>query len=219
MSIRHEVIPFVVASVAIGVALALILKVCGVAWKPSAISGAILGCVLTAYMLYFFRDPHRTPPEDSSLIVAGADGTVMGIVELAENKYMKCECVRVSIFLSLFSVHVNRAPIAGRIKALDYVPGKRFFTFQEKSSEYNQNNSILIEGKTKCLVKQIVGPVARRVIHWLKLEQDVAMGDRIGMMKFGSRLDMYFPKGDVIILTKVGDKTAAGETVIAKMSR
>jgi phosphatidylserine decarboxylase len=103
---------------------------------------------------------------------------------------------------------------------LGYFPGRRFFAFQEKSSELNQHNKILIEGpRTRCLVTQIVGPVVRRVVYWLSHETPtpVRAGDRIGMMKFGSRLDIYLPAGDVEIMAKRGDRIRAGETVIARI--
>ena len=153
-------------------------------------------------------------------VVAGADGVVMSIKEIREDAYLKADAVRVSIFLSLLDVHINRAPIAGNIAFLGYFPGARFFTFDEKSSEFNQHNSILIEGpQTRCLVNQIVGPVARRVVYWLKLNQVVQKGDRIGMMKFGSRLDMVFPKADVNVVVKPGDRVQAGLTVVATMKQ
>jgi phosphatidylserine decarboxylase len=140
----------------------------------------------------------------------------MSVNELREDEYLKTDVVRISIFLSLFDVHVNRAPIEGKIAFLGYFPGARFFTFDEKSSEFNQHNSILIEGlQTSCLVKQIVGPVARRVVYWLNLDQMVRKGDRIGMMKFGSRLDMLFPKDDVNVIVQPGDRVQAGVTVVA----
>jgi phosphatidylserine decarboxylase len=113
---------------------------------------------------------------------------------------------------------VNRSPIGGKVKYVNYFPGKRYFTFQEKSSEYNQHSSIHIEGgRTRCLVNQIVGPVARRVVYWLVAGQELKIGDRIGMMKFGSRLDMYFPKGEVEVVVKAGDKVRAGETIVARI--
>ena len=114
---------------------------------------------------------------------------------------------------------MNRAPISGASRFLGYFKGKHFFTFKEKSSDYNQHNAILIEGRTQCLVKQIVGPVCRRVVYWPDHDNPVKLkkGDRIGMMKFGSRLDMYFPKSDVEITSKVGDKVAAGVTVIGRI--
>ena len=186
-------------------------------WRRTLIGSALVGVTLTAYMLFFFRDPERTPPPDPTAIVASADGVVASITPMRENTYLKTDTVRVSIFLSLFNVHVNRAPIAGTIKHLSYTPGKRYFTFQEKSSEFNQHNTILIEGpQTRCLVYQIVGPVCRRVVYWLHLDQNVERGERIGMMKFGSRLDMYFPAKDVEILAHKGDRVRAGETIVAR---
>lgn len=198
--------------------------------KRTAYIFFLLALIGACYMLYFFRDPQRLAPSDPNQIVSGADGVVMSVMDVQENQYLKTDAVRISIFLSLFDVHVNRAPIAGNIAFLGYFPGKRYFTFQEKSSEFNQHNSILIDGlahaagtlqpprpQTRCLVNQIVGPVARRVVYWLKLNQVVQKGDRIGMMKFGSRLDMLFPKSDVNVVVKRGDRVRAGQTVVATM--
>lgn len=222
-----EVLPFFFGSLILFEVLGLICR--RFQWKRSAWVFFILGVVAAGYMLFFFRDPQRTPPSDPNVIVAGADGVVASIKEIREDTYLKTDAVRISIFLSLFDVHVNRAPIAGKIAFLGYFPGKRYFTFQEKSSEFNQHNSILIEGlpasggaagdqgpQTRCLVNQIVGPVARRVVYWLKLDQLVRKGDRIGMMKFGSRLDMIFPKADVDVVVKPGDRVQAGVTVVAR---
>lgn len=153
-------------------------------------------------------------------MVAGADGTVAAITNVYESEYLKTNCVRISIFLSLFDVHVNRAPISGRSTFLGYFPGKRLFTFQEKSSEVNQHNKILIEGhRTRCLVTQIVGPVCRRVVYWPPHEQavELKLGERIGMMKFGSRLDMYLPVDDVDVVVRTGDTVRAGQTLVARV--
>jgi len=115
-------------------------------------------------------------------------------------------------------VHVNRAPIGGRVGFLRHFPGKRYFTFQDKSSEWNHHNAILIEGpQIACLVKQIVGPVARRVVYWLTLDQVLAKGERIGMMKFGSRLDIYLPAAEVDVVVAPGAKVRAGETIVARL--
>ena len=212
--IVKEVLPFFFGSLTVFGLLGLIFR--RFQWKRTAWVFFCLGVIAACYMLFFFRDPQRTPPSDPAVIVAGADGVVKSITEIREDTYLKTDAVRVSIFLSLFDVHVNRAPIAGKIAFLGYFPGKRYFTFQEKSSEFNQHNSILIEGpQTRCLVNQIVGPVARRVVYWLKLNQMVQKGDRIGMMKFGSRLDMVFPKADVNVAVKPGDRVQAGVTVVA----
>jgi len=223
-----EVLPFFCGALAVFGLMGLIFG--RFRWKRTARVCFLLGVIAACYMLYFFRDPQRLAPSDPNVIVSGADGVVMSVMDVREDTYLKTDAVRISIFLSLFDVHVNRAPIAGNIAFLGYFPGKRYFTFQEKSSEFNQHNSILIEGlanpggalgpqgpQTRCLVNQIVGPVARRVVYWLKLNQSVQKGDRIGMMKFGSRLDMLFPKSDVNVVVKRGDRVQAGVTVVATM--
>lgn len=220
MRIRAEVWPFLFA-VLLGLGLmALGLRWTGCPWvRLSWLCGGP-ACLLAGYFLYFFRDPERTPPGDVAAVVAGADGTVAAIAEVYEGRYLKASCVRISIFLSLFDVHVNRAPMAGKSTFLGYFPGKRLFTFQEKSSDVNQHNKILIVGeKTQCLVCQIVGPVCRRAVYWPPHDKavGVAMGDRIGMMKFGSRLDLYLPKEDVVLSVKPGDRVRAGETIIARV--
>jgi phosphatidylserine decarboxylase len=220
MAIRSEVVPFVLVTVLLFTLLSLLLLWKGFTFRTLAWVCGIPALVCVVYFLYFFRDPERTPPLAAAAVVAGADGTVAAITEVSEGRYLKASCVRISIFLSLFDVHVNRAPISGESTFLGYFPGKRLFTFQEKSSEVNQHNKILIVGeRTRCLVCQIVGPVCRRVVYWPPHDKTVAvaMGERIGMMKFGSRLDMYLPKEDVVVSVKLGDKARAGETVIARV--
>lgn len=219
MNVRHEVIPFLAVAVTVGVLCGVICFAVKVSPRFSALAGGIPAAVLIGYFLYFFRDPDRYPPENDSIVVSGADGVIAGIKEVREEKHLKAGAVRISIFLSLFDVHVNRSPIAGKSKFLGYFPGKHFFTFKEKSSEYNQHNEILITGKTRCLVNQIVGPVCRRVVYWPDHDKEVELktGERIGMMKFGSRLDMYLPKDDVDVLVKEGDRVQAGVTVVAKL--
>ncbi|MDO9541431.1 MAG: phosphatidylserine decarboxylase [Kiritimatiellia bacterium] len=220
MSIRPEVIPFIIAVVIIFGLFFFVLRM------RKCPANRVFWCciapaaICAAYLLFFFRDPDRVVSCDPTAIVAGADGQVMSVARLKEDKFLKTDCVRISIFLSLFDVHVNRAPIAGRSTFLGYFPGKRLLTFQEKSSEVNQHNKILIEGtRTRCLVNQIVGPVCRRVVYWPDHNKavNVAMGERIGMMKFGSRLDMYLPTSDVEIICKPGDTVRAGETMVARL--
>ncbi len=220
MHIRKEVNPFIVASMLTGILLTLALwglRCC----TPvvAAASGGAVSALLSGYFLYFFRDPERTPPSNPCAVVSGADGVVASIERLQESEFLHADCVRISIFLSLFDVHVNRAPISGQSTFKGYFPGKRYFTFQEKSSQFNQHNTILIEGdRIRCLVYQIVGPVCRRVVYWLPHDcpTPVAVGERIGMMKFGSRMDIYLPASDVIAVVHPGDRVRAGETVIAK---
>jgi phosphatidylserine decarboxylase len=237
MSVRIEVVPFVAASLVVGAVLFLILKAIGIEGGIASGIGGALAAVMVAYMLYFFRDPARTAPADLQAVVSGADGHIAnimtmtgpefrtaclraGLTEEQMGTFLNDEVFRISIFLSLFDVHVNRAPIGGQSRFLGYFPGKHYFTFKEKSSDFNQHNSILIEnGRTRCLFNQIVGPVCRRVVYWPDHGRAVAVqkGDPIGMMKFGSRLDLYFPKKDIELAVKLGDRVRAGETVIARL--
>jgi phosphatidylserine decarboxylase len=241
MQFRPEVIPYLWFALGFGIVVALLIRAC--VRKPqggpkprraSLYGGGIVTVVFISYFLYFFRDPERTTPVDADSIIAAADGKTAAITVLNPSAFLKMakfsglkteqvasyfpgEVIRVSIFLSLFDVHVNRAPISGKSRFLGYFPGRHIFTFDDKSSEFNQHNSILfVNDRICCLLNQIVGPVARRVVYWPDHDKDVdlTVGDRIGMMKFGSRLDMYFPADRVMISTKVGDKVRAGETII-----
>jgi len=235
--IRIEVLPFILASIAFGVVFGLVSVLCGVRRRRAAGWGLFWTLFFGGYFLYFFRDPQRTPPPDPAAIVAAADGRIAAVTELEERAFASAArkagvrpedlpefnegcAIRISIFLSLFDVHVNRAPISGESSFLGYFPGKHYFTFQDKSSEYNQHNSILMRNQaTACLINQIVGPVCRRVVYWPDRTRPVRLnvGDRIGMMKFGSRLDMYLPAADVEIICRPGDRVTAGETIVAKM--
>jgi len=222
MSVRPEVIPFIIASLLAGVVVAAVCRLFGMSWPGSGTAGGCVGIVLACYMLYFFRDPERVSPVDETAVVAGADGVIAGIKEVREDRFLEADAVRISIFLGLFDVHVNRAPISGSTTFMGYFPGKHFFTFREKSSEYNQHNAILFEGEeTRCLVTQIVGPVCRRVVYWPDHDRAVPIskGDRIGMMKFGSRLDMYFPREDVSVVVSEGQRVSAGETIVARLKQ
>jgi len=212
MNIRHEVIPFVGIVVVVGACMGFLLN--------AIIAGVAFIVLGTACFLYFFRDPERIPPPDTAAILSGADGRVMSIMQLPENTYLNADCLRISVFLSIFNVHVNRSPLSGHAKFIGYFPGKKVFAFREKASEVNQHNKILIEGTgIRCLIAQIVGPVARRVVYWLNHDTPVPVkaGDRIGMMKFGSRLDVYLPTVDVEVLVKPGDRVRAGETIMARI--
>lgn len=189
-------------------------------WTGVEMACYVVGVILAAFMLYFFRDPERRAPEDPSAIVAGADGLVRCVEDVTEANYLQGDTVRISIFLNPFNVHVNRTPIAGTVRGLNYTPGKHLLTISNASSEYNEHSSILIDGdRTRCLVKQIVGPIVRRVVYWLNMDQTLAKGERIGMMKFGSRMDIYLPKGDVDVLVGKGDRVVAGESVIATIRK
>lgn len=189
---------------------------------PSAVVLAFilfaLGLVGCLFMLYFFRDPERVNHAADDEFVSGAEGVVRSVERIEEQRFLKTSCVRISVFLNPFNVHVNRVPMTGVVKEAGYTAGRHLFTMDPKSSEYNEHSSILIEGeKTSCLARQIVGPVVRRVVYWLEPGQQVEKGQRLGMMKFGSRMDLYFPASDVEAVVQPGDKVIAGVTVVARL--
>ncbi len=220
MKFRREVKPFLLASVAAGIVVYGLSWLLGASNVVGLFLGLLIGGTGVGYMLYFFRDPEMNTPKEPGIVVAAASGKLARIVGVYEKDYLQQDTMRISIFLSLIDVHVNRFPIAGSSTFLGYFPGKRLFTFTEKSSDVNQHNAIIVRGdKTTCLIRQIVGPVCRRVVYWLSHNktETVKQGDRFGMMKFGSRLDMYFPKGDIEMVARIGDQVTAGETIIARI--
>lgn len=178
----------------------------------------LLGLIISAFMLYFYRDPERYSECSNEDILSGADGLIRSVEELREDNFLKTDTVRISVFLSPFDVHVNRSPIAGVVKRLEYTAGRHILTLRKESSTLNEHSSILIKGeKIDCLVKQIVGPVVRRVVYWLNPDQILQKGERIGMMRFGSRLDIYLPRAAVEVKVKKNDRVRAGVTIIAKI--
>jgi len=235
LGIRLEIWPFLSIAILVGVGVALVLgRFTPLSWLTAIGMGGAIILVFGGYFLWFFRDPERNPPPDPDAIIAAADGVVAKITTFTVEEFSSIsmlaglkaddmsvfqggDILRISIFLSLFDVHVNRCPIGGRSRFLGYFPGKHMFTFDEKSSDVNQHNSILIENdRSSCLVNQIVGPICRRVVYWLDHDApvEVAAGDDFGMMKFGSRLDMYFPAKDIEVLVPVGTRVRAGESII-----
>lgn len=177
-----------------------------------------LGVVLLSFMIYFFRDPERTPPADPDIIVSGADGLVRTVEKIEDPKYLGVPAIRISVFLNPLNVHVNRTPIGGKVVGLRYVPGRHLFTMSNASSEHNEHSEIHISGTVPCLVTQIVGPIVRRVIYWYTDGQVIQKGERLGLMKFGSRMDVYLPQGAVEIMVQPGDKVRAGESPIARIT-
>jgi phosphatidylserine decarboxylase len=187
-------------------------------WLVAARLLWVAGALTALSMVYFFRDPERQPLADPGLFAAGADGWIRAVDRMREDKHLHMDTVRICTFLTPFDVHVNRSPMAGTVKSLAYYPGKHMLTIRNASSEHNEHSSIVIEGGgMRCLVKQIVGPVVRRVVYWLHEGQVLGQGERIGIMKFGSRLDVYLPAEKVEVLVKPGDRVFAGLTPIARL--
>ena len=182
---------------------------------------ASLGILLAAFTFWFFRDPPRKIPEkalnEDSFIVAPADGKVVMIVPIDENKYIHGKATQLSIFLSPLDVHVNRSPVSGKVEYYNYYPGDYLVAYHPKSSELNEHSLIgVLTSHGKVMFKQIVGIVARRIVCTVKEGDTLKVGDQIGMMKFGSRMDVMFDPSTEI-LVKVGDKVIGGETIIAKL--
>ena len=178
-------------------------------WYVPALALFALG----AFVLYFFRDPHRTPPNDPDAIVSPADGRVMEAVrEAFDNKPGH----RISIFLSIFDVHVNRAPFAGRIVKLEYRHGKFFAAMRPRASMENEQNVIYLStDRGEVVFKQIAGWIARRILFWKPAGATVTRGERVGMIRFGSRVDVWLPES-VEIVVRPGQHVLAGSSVLAR---
>jgi phosphatidylserine decarboxylase len=186
-----------------------------------AITISLICLLLFIFILYFFRDPERNIIKDEEKILSPADGKVVEIVEEEDKEYSKSQVKRISIFLSVFNVHIQRAPVAGNVEMVKHKKGKFLPAWEPLASMDNEQNSIGItfnnKGKTKkILVKQIAGILARRTVAWIKEKDDIKLGQKIGMIKFGSRVDVLFPK-EIEVTVKIGDKVKAGETIIGVM--
>ena len=172
----------------------------------------------TIFVLNFFRDPDRTTPSGNNIVVSPADGKVVLIKEYFEDEYLKCDAVQVSVFMSPLNVHVNRFPISGTVGYFRYIEGEYLVAFDDKSSERNERTHIGVESNGyKVLFKQIAGAVARRIVAPITVGQLAVMGERFGMIKFGSRVDVIMPRGSVINV-KLNENVVAGETVLATFS-
>jgi len=165
----------------------------------------------------FFRDPERAVPADPNLIVAAADGTVMDIVEWDENQLLKTKTRRVGIFLSIFDVHTNRAPIDGRVIYRQHQQGLCLDARRPDCSEKNESMTWAFENpRVTIVVRQITGAIARRIVAWSQIGDELKKGDRFGMIRFGSRTELYLPL-NAEVLVKVGDHVLGGSTIIAQL--
>jgi phosphatidylserine decarboxylase len=171
---------------------------------------------LGLFTAFFFRDPERAVPADPRLVLSPADGKVIVAGPAAAGNPLGEGASQVSIFMSVFDVHVNRAPMGGRISRVDYNPGEFRPAFQDKASLANEQNSVTIEdGGHRVLFKQIAGLIARRIVFKKKPGDSVAAGERVGMIKFGSRVDVFLPP-EVRLRAKKGDRAVAGVTVVGE---
>lgn len=167
---------------------------------------------LTMFMAYFFRDPKRTITSETDVIISAADGRVTRVEDRENGKF-------VSVFLSPLDVHINRAPIAGKVTKVEYIRGKKNPATSDEASLINERNALTIEGdKMTVVCTQIAGIVARRIVCWSKAGDELALGEKFGLIKFSSRTDLLMPE-NVQILVKVGDRVVGGETIIARLNK
>jgi phosphatidylserine decarboxylase len=180
---------------------------------------AVFPLIITLFMAFFFRDPERNIPEGKGNFVSPADGKVILIKDVYENDYLHAESKEISIFMSLFDVHVNRAPCDGNVSLIKHSPGRFLVAHKDAASMENENTIMVLDGKDgKILVRQVAGFLARRIVCRVSAGDVLRRGERYGMIKFGSRLDIYLPKNTEIKVTS-GDKVKAGETVIGILSQ
>ena len=180
----------------------------------------VLAILTIAFTLYFFRDPDRNTPSGDHLFIAPADGKVIEIKKVNEPKYLKTEATQVSIFLSPLDVHVNRIPLSGTIEYAEYIPGEYLVAWHEKASELNERSEFGVRNSSgaRMFFRQITGYVARRIVFHIQKGDQVVAGDRFGMMKFGSRMDLVF-SDEIVLYVKAGDTVVAGETIMGEVKK
>ncbi|MDD5259249.1 MAG: phosphatidylserine decarboxylase family protein [bacterium] len=178
---------------------------------------SIFFVLITIFLVYFFRDPNRKTEENDAIVYSPADGEVIEIKEVTEDKFLKTQAMVIKIFMTPLDVHVQRAPIKGRVEYLEYKKGKFMPANLDKASAENEQNLIGIENnRVKVLVKQIAGILARRIVWWVNMQQGISQGERLGMIKLGSQVDIYIPM-NIDIKVKVKEKVKAGLTVLGEV--
>jgi phosphatidylserine decarboxylase len=206
------------------IAVAALLAIAGIwlVWTYSdnqwvKLPVTLLLVALVGFTLNFFRDPDRVTPAGNNFVISPADGKVVKVKTLREEEYLKDEAVEVSIFMSPLNVHVNRIPISGKVDYYRYIAGEYLVAFDDKSSLRNERTHIGIDnGRFRVFFKQIAGFVARRIIAEVKEGLSVTAGDRFGMIRFGSRVDVFLPK-HAVVKVREGDYTVAGSTILAEV--
>jgi len=176
---------------------------------------AVAALVVTLFIAYFFRDPDRVVPDQPGALVSPADGRVISVGQVEKSPFGQERCMKISIFMSIFNVHVNRMPHEGTVKEVRYQPGRFFAANQDRASERNEQNAVLLhtDGHRKIEVVQVAGLVARRIICGVVQDATVARGQRFGMICFGSRLDVYLPQ-DTLPKVTPGQRVTAGNSIL-----
>lgn len=214
MSIAREGYVFVAMAAAL-TAGAFWVAISRRSWGLWLLAFALL--VVALWVVYFFRDPERTGPRGERFVISPADGRVVMITEVEEPAFVKSKAIRISIFMNIFNVHVNRYPVSGKVAFLHYNPGKFLNAASEKSSLENEQMSVGLEsGGRRILVTQIAGLIARRIATYSRMGDPASQGERFGIIRFGSRVDVFVPT-DARIVAKIGDTPVAGTTVLAEL--
>lgn len=203
--IAREGYPFILASIF----CIIVVWFTGLVWLEAFF------VALAVFVIAFFRDPERAVPADKNAITSPADGRVIKVEKVRDDKFLKTEALRICIFMNVFNVHVNRVPATGRVLKVLYNPGKFFNASLDKASMLNEQNAIIMEGEggKKFAFNQIAGLVARRIVCHAKVGMKFRKGERFGMIRFGSRVDVYLP-ADCRSAVKVGDKVSAGSSIL-----
>lgn len=201
--VAKEVFKYIVVLIPFAIAFLFVLPIL-----------SVIFAILILGFLYFFRDPERVVIEEAKRVVSPADGKVISIREVFEGNFLNCKANCITIFLSIFDVHINRSPIEGEVAYLKYTKGRFFNALRDKASTFNENNFVGIRnGSIELGVRQIAGAIARRVICPLHLGESLKAGQRMGMIEFGSRVEVYLPPHVKINVAR-GEKVKAGKTVI-----
>lgn len=204
--LAREGYPFILASIFVTIII----------WSLGLRGLSYISFGITIFIVSFFRDPERQIPSRDDSIVSPADGKIIIAQKVTEDRIFKAEAIKISIFMNVFNVHVNRVPASGKVLDVVYNPGKFFSADKDKASLENEQNALLIEsgnGK-KFVVNQIAGLIARRIVCYAKQGDLLEKGNRFGMIRFGSRLDVYLPV-DCRINVRIGDKVSAGSSILA----
>jgi phosphatidylserine decarboxylase len=204
--------------IGVGIVLAAAGITAAVMWRswPLWLLAFVL-MVLALWVAYFFRDPERSGQRGGALVIAPADGRIVMITEVDEPAFLHGRALRISIFMNVFNVHVNRYPVSGTVRFVHYNPGKFLNAATDKSSLENEQMSVGIEdGTLRVLVRQIAGLVARRIVTYSREGDQVEQGERMGIIRFGSRVDVFLPTSATPAV-KVGETTMAGASVIARL--
>lgn len=179
---------------------------------------AVLPLVFAVYFAYFFRNPERTSDQDDSLLVSPADGTVMEIIPLDHDDFVTGPCNKIVIFMSVFDVHVNRSPMTGKVMVQQYICGRFKPAYKDSVGFVNERHMIgIANDRVRISVIQVAGILARRIVSWVTLDDELEKGERYGMIKFGSCLEIVVPQ-NVEVMVEPGQKTRAGETVIGRIN-